>query len=88
MWELPLWDEYKEQIKSKNADIKNYGGGDAATITAGCFLKEFAENVKWLHLDIAGTAYGVLNKNYIPEGVAGTGLRVIFNFLKKIEKEV
>lgn len=88
VWELPLWDEYKEQIKSKNADIKNYGGGDAATITAGCFLKEFVENVKWLHLDIAGTAYGVLNKNYIPEGVAGTGLRVIFNFLKKIEKEV
>jgi leucyl aminopeptidase len=88
MWELPLWEEYSEQIKSKNADIKNYGGGDAATITAGCFLKEFVENVKWLHLDIAGTAYGVLNKNYIPEGVAGTGLRVIFNFLKKIEKEV
>ncbi|MCX8092932.1 MAG: leucyl aminopeptidase [Candidatus Goldbacteria bacterium] len=87
MWELPLWDEYKEQIKSKNADLKNYGGGDAATITAGCFLKEFAGDVKWLHLDIAGTAYGVLNKHYIPEGVAGTGLRVIFNFLKKLEKE-
>ncbi len=87
MWELPLWDEYKEQILSKNADIKNYGGGDAATITAGCFLKEFVGDVKWLHLDIAGTAYGVSNKNYIPEGVAGTGLRSIFCFLKKLGKE-
>ncbi|MBP7793176.1 MAG: leucyl aminopeptidase [Candidatus Goldbacteria bacterium] len=87
MWELPLWDEYKEQIKSQNADLKNSGGGDAATITAGCFLKEFAEDVRWLHLDIAGTAYGVLNKDYIPNGVAGTGLRVFINFLKKLEKE-
>jgi leucyl aminopeptidase len=87
MWQLPLWDEYKEQIKSQNADLKNSGGGDAATITAGCFLKEFTEDVKWLHLDIAGTAYGVLNKNYIPNGVAGTGLRVFVDFLKKLEME-
>jgi len=88
MWELPLWEEYKEQIKSKNADIKNYGGGDAATITASCFLNEFIDDVKWLHLDIAGTAYGVANKHYIPDGVAGTGLRTIFKFFKKLEKEV
>lgn len=87
MWQLPLWEEYTEQIKSKVADLKNYGGGDAATITAGCFLKEFVGDVKWLHLDIAGTAYGVLNKNYIPDGVAGTGLRVLVNFLEKLKLE-
>jgi leucyl aminopeptidase len=84
VWELPLFDEYKEAIKSKFADIKNSGGGDAATITAGLFLKEFADPVPWLHLDIAGTAYGVRNKHYIPDGTAGTGLRLMLAFLKKI----
>ncbi len=88
VWELPLWDEYKEQIKSKFADLKNAGGGDAATITAGMFLKEFVNDTPWLHLDIAGTAYEVKNKEYISDyGASGIGVRLIFDFLKN-SKEV
>jgi leucyl aminopeptidase len=86
LWELPLWDEYKEQIKSKVADLKNVGGGDAATITAGIFLKEFTVGFPWLHLDIAGTAYDVKNKDYIGEGASGAGVRLIFDFIKNLKE--
>lgn len=82
VWELPLWNEYKEQIKSKVADLKNTGGGDTATITAGMFLKEFVRDTPWLHLDIAGTAYDVKNKDYLTDGARGVGVRLVFNFLK------
>ncbi len=55
-WELPLWDEYQEQIKSPFADMANTGGRSAGTITAGCFLSRFAKKFHWAHLDVAGTA--------------------------------
>jgi leucyl aminopeptidase len=55
-WQLPLWDEYQEQIKSPFADIANTGGRAAGTITAGCFLSRFAKKFRWAHLDVAGTA--------------------------------
>lgn len=55
-WQLPLWDEYQEQIKSPFADISNTGGRSAGTITAACFLSRFAKKFKWAHLDVAGTA--------------------------------
>ena len=57
VWELPLWDEYQDQLKSNFADIANIGGRDAGTITAACFLSRFAKKFKWAHLDIAGTAW-------------------------------
>jgi leucyl aminopeptidase len=57
IWELPLWDEYQEQLKSNFADMANIGGRDAGTITAACFLSRFAKDYKWAHLDIAGTAW-------------------------------
>ncbi len=57
LWELPLWDEYQEQLKSNFADIANIGGRDAGTITAACFLSRFTKNYHWAHLDIAGTAW-------------------------------
>ncbi len=57
-WQLPLWDDYQEMLKSNFADIPNISGGRAAgTITAACFLSRFAKNYKWAHLDIAGTAW-------------------------------
>ncbi len=56
-WQLPLWDEYQEQLKSNFADIANIGGPAAGTITAGCFLSRFTEDMRWAHLDIAGTAW-------------------------------
>src|SRR5690606_10411068 len=55
-WQLPLWEEYQEQLKSNFADMANIGGRPAGTITAACFLARFARTYRWAHLDIAGTA--------------------------------
>ncbi|MDX1494460.1 MAG: leucyl aminopeptidase, partial [Longimicrobiales bacterium] len=57
-WQLPLWDEYKKQLESDTADLKNVGGRPGGSITAGCFLSEFVGDTTWAHLDIAGTAFG------------------------------
>ncbi|HRQ44735.1 MAG TPA: leucyl aminopeptidase [Candidatus Goldiibacteriota bacterium] len=83
LWELPLWDEYRDMIKSKTADIKNTGGKRAGAITAGMFLKEFAQGVKWAHLDIAGTAYNMEGKAYAAEGASGFGVRLLLEFAEK-----
>lgn len=56
VWQLPLWEEYQEQIKSPFADMANTGGRSAGTITAGCFLSRFSKKFHWAHLDVAGTA--------------------------------
>ncbi len=56
-WQLPLWEEYDEQLKSNFADMANIGGRDAGTITAACFLARYTEKMKWAHLDIAGVAW-------------------------------
>lgn len=84
MWELPLLDDHHEQIKSKNADIKNTGGRAAGAITAAAFLSNFVENTPWVHLDIAGTAWnqeGSLSKSYNPPGATGFGIRTIIKFI-------
>lgn len=57
-WPLPLWPEYRKQLDSTTADLKNIGGRPGGTITAAAFLREFVGDVPWAHLDIAGTAYG------------------------------
>lgn len=56
-WQLPLWEEYQEQLDSNFADMANIGGREAGTITAACFLSRFTRKMRWAHLDIAGTAY-------------------------------
>jgi leucyl aminopeptidase len=56
-WELPLWDDYQEQINSSFADMANIGGREAGAITAACFLSRFTKKYRWAHLDIAGTAW-------------------------------
>ncbi len=56
-WQLPLWEEYQQQIKSPFADMQNIGGREAGTITAACFLARFTKKLNWAHLDIAGTAW-------------------------------
>ena len=86
VWQLPMFEEYGESLKSRYADMKNIGSGGAGTIIAGLFLKEFIGNYPWIHLDIAGTAYGIKNKSYIPDGVAATGVRLLYDFTKKILK--
>ncbi|MBC7895367.1 MAG: leucyl aminopeptidase [Cytophagaceae bacterium] len=69
-WQLPLTDEYKEQIKSVVADIKNTGGRAGGAITAAAFLNEFVE-YPWVHLDIAGTAYTESDLTVMPVGATG-----------------
>jgi len=84
MWELPLLEDHHDQIKSKNADIKNIGGRAAGAITAAAFLSNFVENIPWVHLDIAGTAWnqeGSLLKPYNPPGATGFGIRTIIKFI-------
>ncbi len=77
VWELPLWDDYDEGIKSKVADVQNIGDGTAGTIAGGAFLKKFVEDFPWVHLDIAGTAWGMKGSTYIPEGASGYGVRLL-----------
>ncbi len=81
VWELPLWDEYREQIKSEVADMKNVGGRPGGSITAGVFLKEFVQNHPWIHLDIAGTSLLEESRPYIPKGASGIGLRLLVHLL-------
>lgn len=82
VWQLPLWDEYAELLKSDSADIKNAGGRDAGAITGGIFLKEFAGKTPWAHLDIAGPVWTDKDKPYIPKGATGFGVRLIVNVLE------
>jgi leucyl aminopeptidase len=81
-WPLPLWDDYKELIKSDVADIKNSGGRPAGTITAALFLKEFAEGYPWVHLDIAGTAYTESDLGTIPRGPTGVPVGTFVEFVR------
>ncbi|HKG95211.1 MAG TPA: leucyl aminopeptidase, partial [Gemmatimonadaceae bacterium] len=81
-WALPLWDEYKEQIKSDVADIKNTGGRPAGSITAALFLKEFAEGYPWVHLDIAGTAYSESDLVVLPKGPTGVPVGTFVGFVR------
>lgn len=84
VWQMPLYDEYKDYIKSDVADIKNSGGKNGSLVTAGYFLKEFAGDIPWVHLDIAGTAWNDKDKPYISKGSTGIGVRLMLRFLKEI----
>jgi leucyl aminopeptidase len=84
IWQLPLFEEYKEQLKSSNADMKNIGGRSAGAITAAAFLSNFVEDTPWVHLDIAGTAWtqeGTKEKSYNPKGATGFGIRTIVRYI-------
>ncbi len=81
VWELPLWDEYDELMKSDIADMKNAGPGVAGAIVATCFLKKFVEGYPWVHLDIAGTAWADKNGPYWREGGTGVGVRLLVELL-------
>jgi leucyl aminopeptidase len=80
-WPLPLWDEYRELNKSDWADVKNTGGRAAGSITAGWFLKEFADAFPWAHLDIAGTAYAEREDASGVKGPTGMAVRLWAEFL-------
>jgi leucyl aminopeptidase len=76
-WPMPLFDDYKDQLKSEIADFTNTGGRPGGAITAALFLKEFAGDAPWAHLDIAGTAWAEEAKPYQPKGATGVGVRTL-----------
>ena len=81
IWPLPLWDEYRDLIKSDIADMKNSGGRPAGSISAGWFLREFVDNFPWAHLDIAGTAYSDREDPTRVKGPTGVGVRLFSEFV-------
>ncbi|HXU37607.1 MAG TPA: leucyl aminopeptidase [Blastocatellia bacterium] len=80
-WQLPMDKDYREMIKSDIADIKNSSGRNAGTITAAYFLREFAEDTPWVHLDIAGTAWENDRKPYMSKGPTGVAIRTLINYV-------
>ena len=86
VWQLPLWDEYREQIKSSVADMKNTGGRPAGAITGAALLAEFAEDYPWVHLDIAGTAWSTKSKSYTSRGGTGVGVRLLTQLARDWKK--
>jgi len=79
VWQLPAFPEYKEQNKTAYADLRNVGGREAGTITAGLFIAEFVQDKPWLHLDIAGTAFAEKEGEYLSQGATGVGVRLLYH---------
>jgi leucyl aminopeptidase len=87
VWEMPLWEEYYEQIKSDIADMKNTGGRAGSLITAAALLSKFVQKYPWVHLDIAATAWTEKERPYTPKGATGIGVRLLTQFLRDYEKK-
>ncbi|MFQ5672885.1 MAG: leucyl aminopeptidase [Nitrospinales bacterium] len=83
VWELPLWEEYEKAVKSDIADLKNISASTtgAGTITGAAFLKAFAGDQPWAHIDIAGTSWCREDQPYVPKGATGFGVRLLLNYL-------
>lgn len=87
LWQLPMWEEYDELIKSDVADVKNVGGRWGGAITAGKFLQRFVEPKQaWAHLDIAGPSYYDGAHSYTPKGGTGFGVRLLIDFMENLTK--
>jgi len=86
VWQLPTFEEYKEQIKSDIADVMNLGSGGAGSITAGLFVEAFVDDTPWIHLDIAGTAWTKKDLDFTPKGAAGVMVRTLAQFAKQCAK--
>jgi leucyl aminopeptidase len=81
VWELPLWDDYAEPLKSEVADTNNTGGRPAQAIVAAKFLQKFVGDHPWAHIDIAGTSGVETEKPYKPKGATGVGVRLLSRVL-------
>ena len=81
VWQLPSWDEYKDQLKSDIADLKSTGGRGAGAITAALFIGHFVEGKPWVHLDIAGSAATDTEQPYTPKGATGVMVRTLVRFV-------
>lgn len=85
-WQMPLYDDYDQQIKSDIADIMNTGGRAAGTLTAAAFLKNFVADVPWIHLDIAGTAYAARESGFMAKGPTGTPVRAFVALVEDLAR--
>jgi leucyl aminopeptidase len=81
VWEMPLWDDYFEQLKSDVADMRNIGGRGGGMITAALFLSKFVGDCPWVHLDIASTDWSDRERAYISKGPTGIGTRLLIQYL-------
>jgi len=86
IWELPIWDHHRDQMKSSLADLKNSGGKYAGTIAAAAFLENFIGDWPWLHIDIASVDQETKGRPYIPVGTTGFGLRTLVEMLSNWRK--
>ncbi len=84
VWPMPLFEEYKDYLKSDVADLKNVGGRKGALASSAYFIKEFAGDTPWVHLDIAGASWNESDRPYSPKGASGVGVRLLLNFLKEL----
>ena len=80
-WQLPLWDEYFDSLKSDIADMKNTGSRWGGASTAGVFLQKFVKDVKWAHIDIAGVAFLEKPQKELIKGASGAGVRTLLNYI-------
>jgi leucyl aminopeptidase len=86
MWQLPMYEQAKEQLKSEVADIKNVGGKWGGAITAAHFLSEFVGNTPWVHVDIAGTSLSKKERGYMVKGATGVAVRTLVNLALSLAK--
>ncbi len=86
IWQMPMYEEYKEQNKSDVADVKNVGGRLAGAITAAQFLAEFVGDTPWVHLDIAGTSESKKERAYLVKGATGVPVRTLVNLVLSLAK--
>jgi len=86
IWQMPMYDEYKEQLKSDVADIKNVGSRYGGAITGAKFLAEFVDDTPWVHLDIAGTSQSDKERNYLVKGATGVPVRTLVNLVLSLVK--
>jgi leucyl aminopeptidase len=86
MWPMPMDDEYQEMIKSNIADIRNTGSGKGGGASTGAwFIKEFAEDTPWIHLDIASTCWVDEGRPWLAKGPTGVAIRSIVDFAMKLQ---
>jgi leucyl aminopeptidase len=87
LWQLPLVKEYREDIRSSVADIKNVGGSHGGAITAALFLAEFVAGIPWVHMDIAGPAFAEKETPLCPKGGTGFGVRTLLTFFRRFSEK-
>jgi leucyl aminopeptidase len=83
-WQLPLYDDYRKKLDSDIADIRNIGDRYGGAITAGLFLKEFAGDTPWVHIDIAGPVRSTVDEFDTPKGATGSGVRTLVRWIESL----